>query len=62
MNRGFWVLCGIALVVLVNLPEPQADDLAKEQSLYCGMVQTFKETHGQYGWPDYRGNAAKVCK
>lgn len=62
MKQAFWVLFGIALVVLVNLPEHRADDLDKEQSLYCEMVQTFKETKGQYGWPDYRGNAAEVCK
>lgn len=62
MNRVFWVLCGIALVVLVNLPDPQPDELDKDQALYCGMVQTFKQTKGQYGWPDYRGNAAEVCK
>lgn len=62
MKPAFYVLCGIALVVLVNLPERHGDDLDKQQSLYCGMVQTFQQTKGQYGWPDYRGNAAEVCK
>lgn len=62
MNRAFWVLCGIALVVLVNLPDRNPDDLDQQQALYCEMVQAFKQTNGQYGWPDYRGNAVEVCK
>jgi hypothetical protein len=62
MNRLFWVACFALLVVLVNLPDPQPDDLEQQQALYCEMVKTFKETQGQYGWPDYRGNAAEVCK
>ncbi|BAO20644.1 hypothetical protein [Pseudomonas phage PPpW-3] len=62
MNRVFMVCAFATLVVLVNAPEQRADELDKDQSLYCEMVQTFKDTNGQYGWPDYRGNAAKVCK
>lgn len=38
------------------------DDLDHEQATYCEMVKTFKESNGQYGWPDYRGNARRVCK
>lgn len=62
MNRLFWVAAFATLVFLVNAPDRQPDDLDKDQALYCEMVKTFKQTKGQYGWPDYRGIAAKVCK
>lgn len=57
-----WLACGFIIVVaLVNNPD-EPDALTKEAQTYCEMVQQFKETKGQFGWPDYRGNAAKVCK
>lgn len=59
-----WQIYGILvfawLVWMVNTPEH--DQLSKDQTTYCEMVQTFKETNGRYGWPDYRGIAAEVCK
>lgn len=33
-----------------------------EQATYCDMVQAHQQTAGQFGWPDYRGNAAQVCQ
>lgn len=38
------------------------DDLDAMQAEYCEMTKLFQETNGQLGWPDYRGNAAEVCK
>lgn len=53
----------LAAAVLITLDDARnGDDLQRDQATYCEMVATFKETHGQYGWPDYRGNAAEVCK
>lgn len=34
----------------------------QQQDLYCEMVGIYKETKGEYGWPDYKGNAEEVCK
>lgn len=48
------------MIALFNAPEN--DSLSKEQALYCEMTKAFKNSNGQYGWPDYRGNARKVCK
>lgn len=57
-----WLVCGFIIVaMLVNNPD-EPDDLTKAETTYCEMVQQFKETNGQFGWPDYRGDAAKVCK
>lgn len=56
-----WLVCGFVVIVgLFNTSEH--DSLSKEQALYCEMTAAFKNTNGQYGWPDYRGNARKVCK
>lgn len=55
-----WLLCGMIVIIgLFNTPEHDA--LSKEQALYCEMTGAFKNTNGQFGWPDYRGNARKVC-
>lgn len=57
-----WLVCGLVVVVgLVNNPD-KTDELTMQAKTYCDMVQTYKETKGQYGWPDYRGNFRKVCK
>lgn len=56
-----WIVCGLVLVIgLVNNPD-EPDELTIEAKTYCEMVQTFKETDGRYGWPDYRGIFRKVC-
>lgn len=38
------------------------DDLQQQQDLYCEMVAIHKDTGGQYGWPDYKRIAERVCK
>lgn len=56
-------MLALAVAVMLTLDHArQADDLDMQQANYCEMVQTFKDTRGQYGWPDYNGNAAEVCK
>lgn len=32
-----------------------SDHAADQQSMYCEMVETYKKTNGQYGWPPYKG-------
>jgi hypothetical protein len=34
----------------------------RQEQLYCDMVQTFQESNGEYGWPDYNLNAAEICE
>lgn len=48
------------LVLLVGLVLYTLDD-ARDVDPYCEMVGIYNETNGQYGWPDYRGNADEVC-
>jgi hypothetical protein len=40
----------------------QYDDITSQQILYCDMVDIYETSNGEYGWPDYQGNAQKLCK
>jgi len=46
-----------AVLIGANLiPEPAFDD----NKNHCEMVQIYRESNGQYGWPDYN-NTAHLC-
>lgn len=47
---------GIVLVNLVTLERP------KLKSNYCEMVEIYKDSGGEFGWPDFRGNYESACK
>lgn len=51
---GFSVLVIAALLWMIRAVEPIADP-------YCRMVEIYRQTDGEHGWPDYRGNADEVC-
>ena len=59
-----WVLlvCLAAMLVVDALPDGQPDDLEQQRALYCEMVETFKNTAGEYGWPDYKGTYRRDCQ
>ena len=60
---GIIVLLIVGLAVLaVTLADGQPDELDQEQALYCEMVEAFKDTGGEYGWPDYKGVYERACK
>lgn len=66
MNFEIGALLGVLLVfVLIALSgslERQPDDLEQQRALYCEMVETFKNTGGEYGWPDYKGAYRRDCQ
>lgn len=62
MSGVWWCLVGAFLALGIALANDfGGDSLSTDQKLYCEMVKTFKETNGQFGWPDYRGIDRKVC-
>lgn len=61
MNWLAFLIIGAAVILTLD-DARHGDDLDQQQATYCEMVQTFKDTRGQFGWPDYNGNAAEVCK
>ena len=62
MNASTYALFLLASMIALLALFTADDDLQQQQYLYCEMVAIHKDTGGQYGWPDYRGNAAEVCK
>lgn len=59
------VLGGLAVLGLIslgNVIDGQPDDLEQQRALYCEMVETFKNTGGEYGWPDYKGTYKRDCR
>lgn len=52
----------LGLIALGNVIDDQPDDLEQQRALYCEMVETFKNTGGEYGWPDYKGAYRRDCQ
>lgn len=62
-ENGLFVGVILAVVLMfAGWAIDQPDELEQEQALYCEMVETFKTTGGEYGWPDYRGVYERACK
>jgi hypothetical protein len=62
-NRNSLILILIGAAAIFNISHASGpDELEQQQTEYCEMTKLFQETGGQYGWPDYRGNAEEVCK
>lgn len=59
-----WVpaTCLVAMFAAGTLAVGQPDDLEQQRALYCEMVETFKNTGGEYGWPDYKGAYGRDCQ
>lgn len=38
------------------------NDAKAQRVNYCDMVQKYKTTHGEQGWPDFNHNFNKLCK
>jgi hypothetical protein len=62
LDNAILVLIGIVTVLTLDHAIGARDDLEAAQAEYCEMVQLRKDTGGQFGWPDYKGNAKEVCK
>lgn len=57
------VIFGVVLVTLIFMvTSGDADNAQYQQELYCEMVQTHRDTGGEFGWPDFRRNAIEVCR
>lgn len=57
-----FALVGAVILLLCAVGSLDAQDADNRQALYCSMVETYKKTNGEHGWPDYNGNAQEVCQ
>lgn len=46
--------------LMIHNPADAPDDQDLEQKHYCEMVQIYRESGGEFGWPDYN-NMAHLC-
>jgi hypothetical protein len=49
----------LGLITLAACVDEQEQDLVKH---HCEMVGIYRETDGQYGWPDYNNTAGDCPK
>jgi hypothetical protein len=58
MNSQHLVICSAVLAaglwVLAMVPDQPAQT---EQDYFCEMHQLWLDSNGEYGWPDYNGQA-----
>ena len=55
---AMFVIAAIAIMA-VNAAFP--GDPPKKSN-YCEMVEIYKDSGGEFGWPDFRGNYESACK
>ena len=64
MEKAAIIILAIGVAVLVAV-KPRDERLKPiEQEIidhYCDMVFLHDATQGEYGWPDYKGNASQAC-
>ena len=52
------VLFGVLLLAMVSIVNTlDKNSEAIERDLYCEMVEEFKASNGERGWPAYKGEA-----
>ena len=59
LQDWFAVFVFILLVMTIIFPIENENE---EQEVYCEMVELFKQTGGEFGWPDYKENFDSECK
>jgi hypothetical protein len=58
-----YIAATLVVFIILFAPMPSESDLEQdEERLYCEMVQHYKDTGGQYGWPDYKKTFDFYCK
>lgn len=56
---------GIGLLVVLSLlgfaGQMDYEDAIMAEKHYCEMVTAYKESNGQYGWPDFKNIYLSAC-
>ena len=58
LQDWFVVFVFFMLVLTIVFPTETQNE---ESEIYCEMVEMFKQTGGDYGWPDYKETFDKEC-
>lgn len=54
-----YLIAGIVALGVVG--QMDFEDAIASENHYCEMVTLYKESNGQYGWPDYEDNYDEIC-
>ena len=49
------VALALVFISVILLSNEDYKDAVQAQSLYCEMVQAWKQSGGEYGWPPFNG-------
>ena len=49
------IVITIYVVAVYFTPKTEYSELEMQHQHYCEMVQIFKSSGGEYGWPPYKG-------
>ena len=50
------------LIVLAFVGAFERQDVERQAERYCKMVDLYRQTDGDQGWPNYSKNYDEVCK
>lgn len=56
------VILGGLIVLTLDHAAGQRDDLEDQRREYCEMVELYRTSQGELGWPDYRNIYSEQCK
>ena len=56
------MLLGMIMCVIGVAGEGDYRSAVERDEEYCAMVEIYKSSRGEAGWPDYRGDYAEVCE
>lgn len=57
---GIVLISVLLMASIMVTTAPLADDQDLEQKHHCEMVQIYRDSNGEFGWPDYN-NTAHLC-
>ena len=62
MYKEAVIFIAAVLFVMGLLNYFSVEDRSLVDVKYCDMVSIYKQSYGENGWPDYKGNYEELCK
>ena len=51
--RSAFLLAVVVLVLGLAMADTERNEAQAQHDHYCDMVQIYKDSQGEYGWPNY---------
>lgn len=56
------ILAGIVIAGQMVAGQSDFEQAQEDHRIYCQMVEAYKHTNGERGWPDYKGTYGQHCR